>query len=187
VNRLARWTTCALVGAASLTSCATFDDADTVASVGEKTLTEDDLEAIMTPVEPDDTDTTTSTDPQVPDDVPEPEPKVVEGGEARIVIQRWIVLNALDDAGFIDQASKDAARAELEAQVPELWPITPAEAQDIAILTGAFTAIFQSGTVAPDELEAAVRETDVSVDPRYGRWDADTFEVLPLGDTRPVG
>jgi hypothetical protein len=163
---------CALGAAlsfSSLASCATFDEADAVAEVGTNELDEDTFaDMAASPVA---SDVLQST----------PFEGSVTGDTARRLITTWVILNAIDDAGFISEETKTAAREEISAGYGEDWNTSPVEMQELVVLNGAIGQMIGTGAIAEAELIATVRDADVRIDPRYGRWDEAGLTVRPLG------
>ena len=152
-----------------LASCATFDEADDVAEVEGRTLDEDTFGEIM--------------DSPIGIDLAglAPAEGVVTGNSARDFIRSWVVLNAVDASGLIDKSREADAREEISAQYGAEWDASPAAAQELSVLNGLIGVALQSGEVDEQALIDFVRNADIRVDPRYGRWDVETLRIEPLG------
>jgi hypothetical protein len=53
--------------------------------------------------------------------------------------------------------------------------------QDLLVDLAAVRTLQQEGAFGGSEIDIAVREADISVSPRYGRWDDELLRVEPLG------
>ncbi len=161
--------TCSLLAIASLTSCATFRHNDAAATVNGHTLTQDQLGAMAS--SPIGTDLLKES----------PVGGMMTGGGARALLGGWIGLHAIDDAGLVDQPTKDDARKQISEQYGEQWTSTPTEMQDLAVLNGAIGFLAKNNQLDQQAVKAAVSSADVVVDPRYGRWDPSKALVVALG------
>jgi hypothetical protein len=152
-----------------LASCATFDHADDVAEVEGRTLDEDTFAEIM--------------DSPIGIDLAgvAPVEGVVAGSSARDFLQSWVVLNAVDASGLVDESGAEDARAEIAAQYGAEWDASPPEAQELSVLNGLIGVALQNGEVDEQSLIDFVRNADIRVDPRYGRWDPETLRIEALG------
>jgi hypothetical protein len=154
---------------ASLASCATFDDADNVAKVNGTALSEETFADML------DSKVAATLLGSGPID------GVMAGDGARSLIGAWIALNAIDDAGLVDQAGHADAVDQVSAQFGEDWNSAPDELRDIAVLNGVLNAMVQGGELTEADLPQALADADVTVSPRYGRWDRTVLRVEPLG------
>lgn len=102
---------------------------------------------------------------------------VANGEGVRKVVNFWVGLTAIREAGLLDQATMDRIREELATQLGAQWTETSPEMQDLAVELNTVTLAQQEGSIQNGAVDAAVRAANVSVDPRYGRWDADILKV----------
>ena len=161
--------TCSLLTIASLTSCATFRHNDAAATVNGVTLSQDELGAM-------------ANSPVGADLLQEsPVGGTMTGASTRALLGGWIGLHAIDDAGLVDQSTKDDARRQISEQYGEKWALSPPQMQDLAVLNGAISFLAQNNKIDQEAVKVAVSTATVSVDPRYGRWDPASSTVLALG------
>jgi phage tail tape-measure protein len=161
--------TCAVLITASLTSCATFRHHDAAATVNGTTLSQDELGAMA------------SSPVGIALLKEAPVGGSMTGGSARALLGGWISLHAIDDAGLVDQATKDDARKQISEKYAEKWAASPPEMQDLAVLNGAVSFLAQNNKLDQAALHLAVSTAKVTVDPRYGRWDPTKANVIALG------
>jgi hypothetical protein len=174
VNRLVRWTTCALVGAASLTSCATFDDSAAVSVNGED-LTDEELadmaqSSLMTQV---------LQSPSVDG--------VIAGDELRGLITAWTRFEIYNQTGLLDDQSKADAQEQLAELYGPDWEGASPELREFASRAGAYQLLTSQGAIDPAVVDNAVADARIRVDPHYGYWDHETGRVERLGDSRSAG
>lgn len=155
----------ALAGATVLSGCATFDDADVVARVGDRTLTDDDVNAVA--------------------NSPIAQGAVIGGtldGEvARNIVTVWVRNAALADAPFLAAVDLDDLRARLTAELGEAFTASDPFTQQLLIDNAAVSTAIQDGVISDADAFALVGAVEVEVDARYGTWDDERLEVVALG------
>jgi hypothetical protein len=168
---VARALTCTVLGAATLSSCATFQENDLAASSGDNELSQDELRSML---ESDFLDSV--LDVRVPGRDGE-----VIGSGVRDLLGAWIVIGPIEDAGLIDPATLDEARAQVVEQFGPTFDQAPAPLQDLLVKNSAINLRIGDGSLTQDEALGVLAGADVHVDPRYGRWDPELRAVVPLG------
>jgi hypothetical protein len=160
---------CALLGAASLTACSTFDRNDLAASVGDSELSQDEFGVMI--------------ESELGIDLLNSSPAngLIDGGSARSLLGAWIGLTALDQAGLVPLDDRDSIVTQLETQFGATWTDAPAVLQDLVVLNVAVGNAVQAGELAQEDVAAAVAAAEVFVDSRYGAWSGTDGRVLPLG------
>lgn len=152
----------------ALSSCATFEKTDAVATVDGATLSQTELaEVLKSPIVQSALQLPAVTDR-------------ADQSTAGTVIGTWVVLNALDRSGVIDLTS-DTARAALTKQFPNDFPSAPPAVQNFAIQYTELSSKAQAGGLDRPKLLGAVRAADIHIDSRYGYWDPTTASVMPFG------
>gem|GEM_PF-2007766 len=162
---------CALAGAATLSSCATFEGDDVAASSGDHELSQDELRSML---ESDFLDLVLDVR------VPGREGEVIGSG-VRELLGAWIVIGPIEDAGLIDGPALDEARAQVTERFGPDFDTAPAPLQDLLVKNSAINLRIGDGSLTQDEALGVLAAADVHVDPRYGRWDRELRAVVPLG------
>jgi len=160
---------CAIVAVSTLTSCSTLNSNDTAASVNGAELSQDDLQAMLT------SDLGQSLlGAEVVDGG-------IDGASARSLIEAWIALTALQQAGLTDGVDTAAIETGLAAQFDTAWNDAPQVMKDLAILNVAVGQLIQDGTIEQTAGKTAISEAAVFVDSRYGTWDPVTGAIAVFG------
>jgi len=149
-----------------LSSCSSFDDSSTVASVGDHELGRDEFEAI-------------ARNPAVSAPSEEP-PTTVTGDTARSIIGAWVNVYVLEDAGVLEDVTDEQARAYLDS-APQLagWD-TDDEAVRFILDLAKLSLLIENGAIDPAEANDLRAQADVHVSSRYGVWDP-AQGVVPVG------
>lgn len=156
-----------IAAALTLSSCATFENADVVARSGGEELTETELRGML--------ESPLAEHPALLGAAPID--GFASGEGVRRVVNFWIGLTAISSAGLLDQAAMDGIREELATQLGAQWTETSPELQDLAVELNTVTIAQQDGSIQPGTVDAAVRAAEIYISPRYGRWDADMLRV----------
>jgi hypothetical protein len=159
---------CALVGAISLSSCATFSDNDAVARVGDVELSRDRLELFVHDL--------LSAGGEVPDQA--------SGDAYRQVIGGWVVEELIrqklvDDGIEATDEDRAAADASVQTDLGSL-PTAPSDVvhdfvYESALARATFTRTQQQGA-----LGEFAKSATIVIDPRYGYWDGASGTILPM-------
>lgn len=157
-----------LVAAASLASCSTVSNLDTVASVNDATLSEDEFEGLAT------SENVRTLFGLAADAEP-------DAAFYRDVIEAWIVVETVDQLGVADAVTDEEVAAFLDTVLPEGWQSDEAGATIVEGLARIQVGIDQ-GLLDVAAAQAALAEFDISVTSRYGQWDAVDLNVGPLGE-----
>jgi hypothetical protein len=159
----------ALVGAASLSSCATFSNHGDAAKVASTALSQHDLE-VMT------SNDLASQAAGATDGVLLP-----EGELNRNVLTFWVQVTALTQAGTVTQAQMDAVRDIAAKTYATTWEGAPKQLQDVVLKQIAVANALQAGTLDRDQVLASISGADVHVDSRYGWWNPAKVTVTAFG------
>jgi hypothetical protein len=160
---------CALLGAASLTACSTFERNDVAASVNGVELSQDDLQLIL--------------ESELGADILKEAPVdgSISGASARSVLGAWAALGAIEQAGLTADVDVATIQADLAEQFGTKWTDAPPVMQDLATANVAVGTKVQAGTLSQEDVLAAFAAADVFIDSRYGSWDPTSGRVRPLG------
>ena len=166
----------ALVAALTLSSCGSSVKGDAVASVGDAELTRDDLDTML--------------NNRVVQDILTGE---IDGDTATVeqtdsVIRLWIWLEAAHAAGVADLDDEATAKALLDQQGGDYTTaFDESTGATRELLTRFLTAssLVNAKTLTSEQLSGAAQAADVSVDSRYGFWDAERSNVFPFGKDLP--
>ncbi len=155
----------------ALSSCATFNRADAVATVNGKTFSRAELtDALKNPIVRQQIITSPISGDSASQD------------QAGTIISIWIVLNATEQAGIIDLTG-DSQRAALAAKFPADFKASSPDMQRLLVQYAAFAEGTTKSTAERTQLLAAIKAANVHVDSRYGYWDPVSASVRPFGST----
>lgn len=157
------------VFAFALSSCATFTENSTAASVNGTELSTDDLGTMLDSALGQAILQVTPTD------------GFIDGNSARGLLGAWIALNALGQAGIGTEADREGVEADLVEQFGADWDAAPAAMKELASANLAVGRLLQSGARSTEELQAIIAAAEVRVDSRYGRWNSEQSAVVALG------
>lgn len=161
---------CAVAAMVALSSCSTFNRADSVAVAGGSTLHRDGLSQLL-------------RNPIVQNALQNGELDGAQaelGSQADRIISIWIVLNVIDHSGAAD-LSGTAEQAALTTKYAADFTSASPTVQQLLTQYAAFVSQRQAGTLDQAKVSAAVTSAKVHVDSRYGRWDGAQASVVPFG------
>ena len=160
---------CALLGAATLTSCAQFDRNDLAASVNGAELSQSELGELL------DSELGAFLLRDRPVD------GFITGDGARSLLSAWVSLTALEQAGLLASADRGQVESDLAEQFGDDWTQAPQLMRDLAITNVVVGEMSRSGDLVRDDALAALDSADVFVDSRYGAWNVVDYRVVALG------
>jgi hypothetical protein len=155
----------ALVGAASLSSCATFSNHGVAAKVDNTTLSQHDLEVLTTTYLANEIAGATSSSP------------LPTAQLQRNLLTIWVLTTGLSTAGAVSQAEIDAAMSSGPATHKNSWVSAPPEVQKMVAIWDAI----QGAQLSITDGTAAMSKFKVSVDSRNGWWDSANLAVTAFG------
>jgi hypothetical protein len=147
-----------------LAGCGTISNRDEVARVGDQVLTVDMLSTAANsaaaggPLE-------TTTAP---------------GNLTRNIITIWVRNAVLSQEPWFAEVDAASVLADLEADPTLPFAALDPFTQQLIIEQSVTVFAVNTGLVTVDELQAIVAAADVSIAPRYGRWNPSTAEVFTL-------
>jgi hypothetical protein len=169
IRRIAAATVVVLAASSvGLSGCATFHN-DEVASVNRHTLTNAQFDAMI------------HSKLWLKLSTKAPHGDVFDGDAARNLISVWIDVRAIDDAGLIDPASKQAASDAAAASLKDDWTTAPAELQQVVIMRQVVNSLTQGDPNAELTNRAAAVAAKVRVSSRFGYWNVNALSVVPFG------
>jgi hypothetical protein len=167
----------ALVAALTLSACGSVDKNDTVASVGDARLSQDDLDQML--------------NNRI---VQEVLTGAIDGETATMAqvdstIRLWIWLEAAQAAGVAQLDDEATAKSVIDQQggdyTTSFDQSTGATRQLITRFINA-NGLVQANTLTAEQLSQSARQADVDVDSRYGFWDVERANVFPFGVELPA-
>ena len=158
----------AVTGVAALSGCATFDDADVAARVGDRSLTDDQVAAV-------------ANSPIAEGAVSGGEDGTLDAEVARRIVTVWVRNAALADAPFLAEIDLDDVRVQLSSELGDAFITADEFSQQLLIDNAAVSTAIQQGLIDEADAFALVSAAEVDVDARYGTWDAERLEVVALG------
>ena len=159
----------ALVGAASLSSCATFSTHGDVAKVGNTSLSQHDFEVMAN------SDLARQAAGATQGEL------MAAGDLNRNILSFWVQATSLTQAGAVTQAEMDAVRDTAAKTYSTTWASAPAQLQDVVLKQIAVSNAIKGGTLNRDQVLASISGADVQVDSRYGWWNPAKVTVTAFG------
>ncbi|MFZ9629270.1 MAG: hypothetical protein ACO3C1_07940 [Ilumatobacteraceae bacterium] len=148
----------------ALVGCGVVDRVDEAARVGDRVLTNEQVQAVAnSPVAGGPLDGT-----------------VAQGDLARRIVTLWIRDAALADEDWFATIDAAQVRADLEAQGGEAFITSDAFTQQLLVDNGIVLQAVNRQLISEEEALALVAAAEVEVDARYGRWDPTSYEVVAL-------
>jgi len=147
-----------------LAGCGTISHRDEVARVGDQVLTIDMLTVAANsaaaggPLE-------TTTAP---------------GNLTRSIITVWVRNAVLSQEPWFSEVDEASVIAELSADPSLPFAVLDPFTQQLIIDQSVAVVAVNTGLVTVDEVQALVAAADISIAPRYGRWNPSTAEVFTL-------
>ena len=99
----------------------------------------------------------------------------------RRFLQQTSLASAALVIGFRLDVRPAAAAEGLVAEFGAEWDSAPAELRELVVLNGAINTLLEGGNVSQDDVQQTLIGADVTVSPRYGRWEPEGGGVVPLG------
>jgi hypothetical protein len=157
------------MAAITLSSCSAFDTNNDVAVVDGKSLSQDDLQAMLESTLAQEVLQTAVIDGQV------------DSQSARSLITAWITQTVFREEGVGADADRVSIEAQLASDNAGTWDAAPQVMRDLYIDVLATNPVVDGGEIDVADLRTMLRVAEVSVDSRYGTWDPDRGGVVGFG------
>lgn len=161
--------TATLVLTIGLSSCAELSTNQVAASVNGAELSRDDLAGMI--------------ESQLGQELLQatPDAGFIDANSARGLLSAWAAINSFVQAGVGDDVDRAEVEAALASQYGDVWTAASQPMKELAVSNLVIGQSIQSGAVTTDQLQEIVRAADVTVDSRYGWWNAEQFSVSAFG------